>query len=95
MKRILCPICMTRGEMVDMQAQREYFKCPECDNEVWPDQEGRFVKEWLSQRQYRSCSLPEGVQIHGGEKKQGKSSLNQKMRKDSLSKLNTLLYKNR
>ena len=75
-KQIICNICLTNGNIIKMKAMDGYFKCPECENEVWPDRDGRFVANWQEQQylnqKYRSCSLPEGVKVQGGGDPSGK-----------------------
>ena len=69
-KDILCNICLTyEGKAVHMQAKGDYFKCPECGAELWP-QDMNFANHWEKERQqnlmYKAMSLQEGEQIKGG-----------------------------
>lgn len=69
-KDILCNICLTYGgKAVHMQAKGDYFKCPECGAELWP-QDMNFANHWEKERQqnlmYKAMSLQEGEQIKGG-----------------------------
>ena len=69
-KDILCNICLTyEGKAVHMQAKGDYFKCPECGAELWP-QDMNFDNHWEKERQqnlmYKAMSLQEGEQIKGG-----------------------------
>lgn len=69
-KDILCNICLTHeGKAVHMQAKGDYFKCPECGAELWP-QDMNFANHWEKERQqnlmYKAMSLQEGEQIKGG-----------------------------
>lgn len=99
-KIIMCPICLTAGNVVECKpVDNSCFKCPECFAEVWPpDYEPKTVIKWIQQttvevvNTYRSCSLPEGVRVHGGDKKQGVSNLKAKMGKKTLSVINSSLY---
>lgn len=97
MKQINCGICAIHGYTVAMYIEQDHFKCPECHATLYDNEDGddTFIRNWRQQQQYISRSLPEGVQIHGGEKKQGKNNLKQKMSKKPVSVLNSLLYKNR
>lgn len=76
-KQIICNICLTKGNIVPMHAMDGYFKCTDCDNEVWPDRDGRFVAYWrelqYQEHRYRSCSLPDGVRAQGGADPSGKT----------------------
>lgn len=97
-KQVNCGICAIHGETIAMELiDKTFFRCPECraETHISDDGDDTFIRYWQQQQQYRSCSLPEGVKIHGGEKKQGKSPLKDKMGKTPISKLNTLLYKDR
>lgn len=94
-KQINCGFCAINGETIAMVLiNNTFFRCPECKGESHPDANGddSFIKYWLKQQQYRSCSLPEGVHVHGGGDSTGKSKKNA-MKKPSLSKLNFNLYK--
>lgn len=96
-KQINCGICAIHGSTVAMQLEQDHFKCPECSATLYDNEDGddTFVRNWRQQQQYISRSLPEGVVIHGGERKQGKSPLKERMTKTPISKLNTLLYKDK
>ena len=72
-KDILCNICLTyEGKAVHMQAKGDYFKCPECGAELWP-QDMNFANHWEKERQqnlmYKAMSLQEGEQIKSGTNK--------------------------
>jgi hypothetical protein len=50
-----------------------------------------MVLRWLKQQQpnnYRSCSLPEGVEVHGGSSSNASNSRKEKMKKKSLTRIN-------
>lgn len=97
-KQILCAICLTDGDIETMRPVDDFFRCQKCGTEVWPKNMD-YVKQWKKREKeeannnYVSRSLPEGVHVHGGDKKQGKSSLKDKMTKQPISKLNYMLYK--
>lgn len=94
-RKIICNICLSNGNIVEMTAKDGYFQCMECGNESWPDKEGSFVAKWNKQlREYRSCSLPEGVKVHGGAKS-GKNPARDKISKKPLSTINARLYESR
>lgn len=96
-KQINCGICAIHGNTVAMQLEQDHFKCPECDATLYDNEDGddTFVRNWRQQQQYISRSLPEGVIIHGGEKKQGKSPGLERMKKQPLSRLDSNLYQSR
>lgn len=69
-KDILCSLCLTyKGKAIKMQAKGDFFKCPECGSEIWP-QDMNFANQWEKERQqnmiYKPMSLQEGEQIKGG-----------------------------
>lgn len=76
-KHMWCNACLSRGEWVDMRPMDGYFICPNCPNESWPDQEGKFVDRWVKEQKqtdsYVSLSLPEGVRVHGGSDPSGRT----------------------
>lgn len=66
---ILCTICLTKeGKAVHMQAKGDYFKCPECGAELWPE-DMNFANHWEKERQqnlvYKAMSLQKGEIIKG------------------------------
>lgn len=96
-KQVNCGVCAFHGDTVAMRlVMNTYFECPECKARLYDNDEGdeTFVRYWQQQQQYRSCSLPEGVHVHGGDKKQGKAPGLSKMQKKTINELNNGLYKN-
>ncbi|EIW20730.1 MULTISPECIES: hypothetical protein [Pelosinus] len=93
-KQINCGICAIHGETTAMNLVNSFFRCPECGAELHVNDTGdnTFIKSWQQQQQYRSCSLPEGVKVHGGGDSTGKSK-KEAMKKPSVSKLSFNLYK--
>jgi translation initiation factor 2 beta subunit (eIF-2beta)/eIF-5 len=96
-KQINCGVCAIHGETIAMELRdKSFFKCPECGAELHVNDDGddTFIRYWQQQQQYRSCSLPEGVHVHGGDKKNGKAPGLSKMKKKTINEINNSLYKN-
>lgn len=96
--KVLCNICLLSGKITIMQPKDDtLFKCPECENETYPEDMDivrniRYKTESTINNNYRSCSLPEGVTVHGGGDSTGKSK-KEAMKKLPLQTLNDRLYK--
>lgn len=92
-KQINCPKCAIFGETTAMILDGNHFRCPECRGEFHDNADGddKFIRYWQQQQQYRSCSLPEGVRVHGGSDPTGTTN-KEKMRKKSVSEINKKLY---
>lgn len=95
-KQINCGVCAFNGVTTAMQLKlNTYFECPECSARLYDNEDGddTFVRYWQQQQQHISRSLPEGVKIHGGEKKQGKAPGLSRMSKKPINEINLGLYK--
>lgn len=97
-KDTLCPICLMEGKVsICKPKDDDFFECPNCKCGVWPPEDDPdLVKRMRQQKEinntYRSCSLPEGVKVHGGGDAVG-STKKEAMKKKSLSRLSFDLYK--
>jgi len=90
-KDTLCPICLRDGKVSICKGKDDaFFKCPNCGSETWPE-DIDLVKRDRQQnevnKEYRSCSLPEGVHVHGGGDATG-SGKKEAMKKKPLSRIN-------
>lgn len=66
--QVYCPVCAYHKQMVGMIAEeKEFFKCPDCDTEVWP-----------STRKYKSIWGPKRVKMKGGHSSKGGRYKNKK-----------------
>jgi len=68
-KTIKCPLC---SEGMELDRNSDFYVCPVCRCEVWPDSEGFDV--WRDEQAYkRSISRPGGGS--GGRKSYGKKKV--------------------
>ena len=91
----LCTVCLMDGNVSICKPMDDaYLKCPSCGFEGWPADDS-MVKRMRQQkevnREYISCSLPEGVKVHGGGDPVGRGK-KEAMKKKPLSRINFGLY---
>lgn len=50
-RQVYCPVCAIHKQMVGMIAEKnkEFFKCPDCDTEVWPSSK-KYKSIWGAKR---------------------------------------------
>jgi hypothetical protein len=101
---IICNICFAEGNIVPMDAKDGFFQCPECENESWPDREGKFVDAWTKKNDEIGSLMQDMAASHkpreikpSGPPALGSGSKNRsrkadRMKKDSLATLNRKLY---
>lgn len=90
-KDALCTVCLMDGKVsICKPTDDAYFKCPTCGFEGWPADDS-MVKRMRQQKEinkeYRSCSLPEGVHVVGGNTTVGKAKV-EAMGKKTTARLN-------
>lgn len=92
-KDTLCPTCLKNGKVsICRPIDDAFWECPNCRCGVWPPEDDPDMVKRERQhsevnKKYRSCSLPEGVHVHGGGDPVGKSGTD-KMKKKTTSRLN-------
>lgn len=48
--KVYCPVCAAYHQNVQMvQEKQEFFKCPDCDTEVWPSKKS-YKSIWGTKR---------------------------------------------
>lgn len=92
-KDTLCPTCLKDGKVSICNPKDDAFwECPSCRCGVWPPEDDPdMVKRERQQAEvnntYRSCSLPEGVHVVGGNTTVGKAKV-EAMGKKTTARLN-------
>lgn len=99
-KKIICAVCLLRGEMNEMRyVKAGYFRCPECHAETWPnpdepapDELTQFMRE-MAKTHNTTDPLPAG-RARPGKGGSGKSRARKPANtKKTLSQINAGLNK--
>lgn len=108
-EQIICNVCFSKGRIVSMVAADGHFKCPECPNTTWPDEDGTFVSKWAKKKPQdeieslmtdmaRTHAAKEvlcgGEGLPGGSRGSKGRSTAEKMKKPPLKVLNERLFQN-
>lgn len=91
--------CQDCRIVMSYDTKQDFYKCPECGTEVWPNTEvatdeiSSLMSDLARTHQPREC-LPAGEAIPGGRSNRSKSRARKtdRMKKEPLATLNRKLY---